>query len=241
MKIKVALFVHIYYQDSWESFICEQINKIKGSEIIYFFNLCNSLDIPELTASIKKSLPDAYIIATPNKGKDVGGKLALMDLYLLTGVATDFIIFLHDKKSPHSLYGDRWREKLFKIIRPEYVKKITAMFGKEPSVGIIGAKEFILNESVIRGNEVEAVNRRKTEQLAAKYNIHTKDFRFIGGTMFWVRSIIYIDFFKQFAPLECRKLLEQGNVMDMELGTYTHSWERLFCHIATARFKMKGV
>lgn len=239
--IKIALFVHVYYTDSWDSFICDNLKKIHRPGFYYFFNLCNSLNTSGLSARIKESFPDAYIITTPNKGKDIGGKLALMDLYLSTSVSTDFIILLHDKKSPHSLNGDLWRERLFKIIHPEYVNIIIKMFSKEPKIGLIGAKEFIMNEYDKGKKKYESLNNDKLMQLFHKYNIHTKDFRFIGGTMFWVRTTIFSDFFKRVPPLECRKMLEPGNITDMDQGTYTHSWERLFCHIATSRFKLKGV
>ena len=40
------------------------------------------------------------------------------------------------------------------------------------------------------------------------------------------------DFFSRHPALEARAPLEEGNVMDLQYGTYTHSWERLFCFIA---------
>jgi lipopolysaccharide biosynthesis protein len=108
-----ALLVHIYYQDSWEKIFKQQMKNLQQFAPVILINLCNTTSgNRETITSIKKDFPGALVITTPNKGKDIGGKLALVDLYINTGQQTDYIIFLHDKVSPHSITGERWRNKL---------------------------------------------------------------------------------------------------------------------------------
>ncbi len=58
------------------------------------------------------------------------------------------------------------------------------------------------------------------------------DHRFVAGAMFWIRSSIIQNFFSTHSALSCREMLEEGNFTDQYEGTYTHSWERIFCFLA---------
>jgi hypothetical protein len=59
--------------------------------------------------------------------------------------------------------------------------------------------------------------------------------------MFWVRALPLINFFKEHAPLDIRRTLEPGNVMDETHGTYTHAWERMLSWLITEQgYHLKG-
>jgi hypothetical protein len=78
-----ALFIHIYNQDSWEKIFKERLKEIQELSPLILINLC--LAHPgnaELIASIRKDFPEAFIITTTNKGRDIGAKLALIDFFL---------------------------------------------------------------------------------------------------------------------------------------------------------------
>jgi len=78
-----ALFIHIYHHDSWEKIFKEQLVRIQESSPLILINFC--LDRPgngESISSIRNDFPDAFIITTPNKGRDIGGKLALVDFFM---------------------------------------------------------------------------------------------------------------------------------------------------------------
>jgi hypothetical protein len=58
------------------------INLREFSPVI-LINLC--LTKPgnaDLVSSIRSDFPQAFIIMTPNKGRDIGGKMALMDFFM---------------------------------------------------------------------------------------------------------------------------------------------------------------
>src|SRR5882672_10561652 len=143
----LALLIHIYYHDSWKEIFRNQLKELEIHAPLIMINLC--VDIPGsslLMQAIKKDFPWAYVIMTPNKGKDIGGKLALVDMFIKTKQDSKYIAFLHDKVSPHAITGERWRTKLFSIIQPGKIGSVIEEFQHNAKTGIIGAKDFIKNE-----------------------------------------------------------------------------------------------
>lgn len=236
-----SILIHIYYPTSWNDFLRERLLDIAVYQPNLLVNLCNVNDNKELITAIKADFPHAFIIITPNKGKDIGGKMALVDLFLKLKLESDYLIFLHDKISPHALKGKVWRKTLLKIIVKENVKKIIHLFNSHNTIGIIGAKEFIQNEYDEKLKRFDTPNETKLKFLLNQFDLKTTYFSFIGGTMFWVRTSIITDFFKQHRPLNCRRMLEYGNVMDTNEGTYSHAWERILSWIAVENYSMKGI
>ncbi|MBS1736087.1 MAG: hypothetical protein JSS98_05705 [Bacteroidetes bacterium] len=238
-----ALLIHIYYHESWEKIFREQLYSLKDYSPLIMINLC--LDIPgskDLTRTIKNDFPEALITTTPNKGKDIGGKLALINLFLDTRQAADYIVFLHDKISPHSITGDQWRTTLFSIINQKNITGILKEFTNNKKAGILGAKNFIKNEYDTKKEAWETTNSEKLEEMISMYHLKVTDHTFVAGTMFWVRSSIIRNFFTKFSPLDCRKLLEEGDPTDQYEGTYTHSWERILCWLANdQQYSIKGI
>src|SRR5258705_3763954 len=163
-------------------------------------NLCmNNSGNSRIVSDIKADFPRAFILTTPNKGRDVGGKLALIDFFIKTKQQPEFIVFLHDKISPYSITGERWRTELFSIIDPAKVKIIIKEFQSNEAIGIVGVKEFIKNEFDKRRNKLKTANSYKIKDLIVKYNLTVTDHNFIAGTMFWIRSAIIIKFFSVYS------------------------------------------
>jgi lipopolysaccharide biosynthesis protein len=155
---------------------------------------------------------------------------------------SEYIVFLHDKQSNHWFAGELWRKKLFTIINPEKVKVILDEFRENPKTGLIGSRDFIRNEYNKKTNEFKTTNNDKIKELVAKYNLRISDYRFIAGTMFWMRSSIIEKFFSMNSALGCREMLEEGNFTDDREGTYAHSWERVFCWLGNAQgLTIKGI
>jgi lipopolysaccharide biosynthesis protein len=238
-----ALLIHIYYRDSWEKIFKEQLKNLQRYSPVILINLCiTTPGIREVIASIKQDFPGAYIITTPNKGKDIGGKLALVDLYINTGLETDYIIFLHDKVSPHSITGERWRNKLFSIIEPDRIKSIIKEFQNNSKLGLVGARDFLKNEFDEKKKMMDTRNSEKIQELIRRYGLVITDHTFIVGMMFWIRTEIIRGFFSKNLPLNCREQLEEADSTDQHEGTYTHSWERIFCWLANDQhYTLKGI
>jgi lipopolysaccharide biosynthesis protein len=238
-----ALFIHIYNHDSWEKIFREQLIKIQAFSPLILINLCLAHpDNSELISLIRDDFPDALIITTPNKGRDIGGKLALIDFFLKADLRSEYIVFLHDKQSHHWFRGESWRQKLFEIIEPGKVRGILEEYRKNPKTGIMGAIDFIKEELDKKTNEFNTTNNRKIKELITVYGLKLNDYRFVAGAMFWVRSQIINRFFSIHSALGCREMLEEGNFTDQYEGTYTHSWERIFCFLANDQdYTIKGI
>lgn len=238
-----ALFIHIFYQDSWSKVFRDQLAHLKTYSPSILINLClTNPHNSRLIASIRNDFPGAFIITTPNKGKDIGGKLALIDFFLQAKLQSDYIVFLHDKQSNHWFAGEWWREKLFTIIDPEKIRSILEEFRDHPKTGLIGSKDLIRNEYDKKTNEFRTTNNNKIKELITTYNLRISDYRFVAGTMFWIRTSIIEKFFSANSALGCREMLEEGNFTDDLEGTYAHSWERVFCWLGNADgFTIKGI
>lgn len=239
---KVAVLVYVYYESSVE-FLIEELNHLKELQAQFFFCFCNK-GISDLGAiyKIQSAFPQAYTIQTPNKGKDIGAKLALIHLCLEINLNVDYYIFLHDKQSPHTSTGTAWRKKLFRIVEPASVRSIIELFRANPKVGIAAAEEFIVNEYNDSTTVFATTNHEILKELLHQYTFPKINYDFVGGTMFWMRSAIVNDFFLKHDPLQIRSTLESGNVLDNLKGTNTHAWERMFSWIAAAlSYQIKGI
>ena len=239
----LALLVHIYNQETWERLFRNQLRNLQIYSPTILINLC--LTQPgnsNLISAIRKGFPDAFIITTPNKGRDIGGKLALINFFLKAKLQSEYIVFLHDKQSHHWFAGETWRKKLFEIIEPDKIKTILEEYHTNPQTGVIGTNVFVKNEYDKKTNEFKTTNNNKIKELIARYNFKITDYRFVAGAMFWMRSSIIQKFFSIHSPLDCREMLEEGNFTDDYEGTYTHSWERIFCWLANDQgYSIKGI
>lgn len=226
----VTLMVHIYYDDSWKE-IKRKLMYFNNGNNSFLFSISDACLAKELIIKdIKLCFKNSYTLVTSNIGKDIGGKLALIDLYLLLKIQSSFIIFLHDKQSPQTMVGELWKNNLYKIIEPDNHKKILQCF-KNENIGIVGAKEHIINE-YDSSKKTFRHNNDMTQKLLKRYNISITDYNYLSGTMYWLRSSIIKKFFSANDPISLRENLESGNVTDDQENTLTHTWERMFCWIA---------
>ena len=239
---KVAVLTHIFYDTAFDSFK-ESLLDLKEFNACYLFSISQDcLQKTSIINTIKETFPEAYIIETPNIGKDIGGKLALIDLHLRLNIQSDYIILLHDKLSPQALNGNEWRDKLLKIIEKGNIETILDIFLNNESIGLVANKECISNEYANQSNSFATVNNDLLKEYLITYQIKTSNYDFIPGTMFWIRSNIIKDFFTKYPPLEIRKKLEPGNVLDNLTGTHTHVIERLLGLLAGCYgYKIQGI
>jgi len=248
MKPSYSIFFHNYYgdHDFWINFFEE---KLQFATILYYNIVTDSIYNFELEKNkvfadfkIKKNIQKIIFRYSPNKGKDIGGKLILLDAYLRLNLETDYGLFFHDKKSPYKVGSEVWSHNLFKIAEPSFFQKAIKLFENNSNVGIIAAKGNLKNEWNIDTKTFISNNNLLLTQLQNQFKIFPRNYQYVAGTMFWVKMQPLTIFFNNFAPLLIRELLEKGNVSDESFGTYTHCWERLFCWIVSMQnFKIKTV
>lgn len=234
----ICIFLHIYYPGSLPELL-PLLRPLLRDDDYLFINLVQDThrQMPEIPKQ-----ENIIVTRSTNKGKDVGGKLLLLDLYLRLGIKSEYMIFLHDKQSPHAATSGFWKTELYRIIEPEQVLIIQSVFNKAKKVGLAGSKRFIQNEWNTKTKLFETTNHAILLELLNQYRFLINDYSFVAGTMFWVRSCIYETFFLQHAPLAIRAMLEEGDVLDLDNGSFTHAWERLFSWIATAQgYKLYGI
>ncbi|MEO6903063.1 MAG: rhamnan synthesis F family protein [Bacteroidia bacterium] len=229
---KIVIIAHIFYENGWD-LIAPQVKNLEHFQPALFVNICsNNLNKTKIINEINKTFQNAIVIISPNIGKDIGGKLAALDLSIRLNIKTDYYILLHDKNSPHTTLADMWREKLFKIVQKDNIPLILSLFLNNDKLGIVSAKEFISNEYDSKAKKFESTSNEIIKNLISKYQLNISNYDFVGGTMFWVKAEIYNNFFNKYNPLEIRATLEKGNVFDNIHGTTTHAWERILSYIA---------
>ncbi|MDB5277545.1 MAG: hypothetical protein JWR61_2500 [Ferruginibacter sp.] len=237
----IAVLYHIFYEDSCD-LICQELKSLNKQETIFLFNIC--IDTPDkinISKILKDRFPHCIIITTSNKGKDIGAKLALLQLFLQLQIEADYLLFLHDKKSLQALKSATWKKDLLKIISPDGIGQTMKIFQENQSCGIIATEEYIIKELFEQGL-FSGTNGSILTALMTKYEIRPPSYSFVAGTMFWARAKPVNDFFRRHCPLEIRKELEDGNVLDNFYGTVTHTWERLLSWVITSQhYSIKGI
>ena len=240
-KPDIAVLYHIFYEDSCE-LVCRELQPLCIYNPFFLFNIC--AETPEkitISKTLKNVFPNCFIITTSNRGKDIGAKLALFKLFLQLEIQADYLLLLHDKKSLQALKSSTWKNDLLKIVSAEGIRNTIETFEENEACGIIGTKEYVIKEP-FENNEFIGSNGKILHRLLKEYGVNLTSYEFVAGTMFWARSLPLKNFFSQHDPLEIRKTLEDGNVIDNFSGTITHSWERILSWIITNDgYYIKGI
>ncbi len=232
---KLAIVCHLFYSDIAPQLV-RKLQIFSGENITFFVNIQgDSPDHIVLQAEVSKKLHNCRIITTPNKGRDIGAKLFLVNMMLLLDSAAEFTLIIHDKNSPHLENSNYWRDNLFRVIEPKFLGQIFDVFKEFPEVGIVGSAKYIQNEYNESDNKFVCSSNTQIKEVLKKYDIHTKNYDFVAGNIFWIRTKILKTFFEKRSILKIRADLEMGNALDFTKGTYIHSWERIMSWIATSQ------
>lgn len=206
-------------------------------------NKCTNLLITSCYSDVIAELDSekAILFNVSNQGKDIGGKLASLQYYFNYCTKTDLLFLLHDKISIQSLNAAYWYDKLYAVFSDEFIESTISSFSDQKT-GMVGAKEFLMNEYDPSEKVFRTTNNKILKQLLSGYDLKPESYEFIAGSIFATRSKILEEFFKNKSPLKVRSTLERGNVIDLYEGTYTHSWERLFAFIISSYgYTVKGL
>lgn len=142
---RITVFAHLFYPSLFNE-ILPFLLGLSEYNVHHYINVGSDFSVDQVQNQIRKALPSCFLLQSPNKGKDIGGKLALLELYIQLKETSDYFIFIHDKLSPQLLNGDKWRNQLLRILEVKAIKEILQLFETASDIGIIGSKEHISNE-----------------------------------------------------------------------------------------------
>lgn len=240
--LKPLVLCHIFFTDIALHFM-EQLTALCSYNAFFIFNISEALARNvHFTDLLKGIFPDSIIISMPNKGRDIGGKLSALNLALQLNIDSDICLFIHDKKSQHIDAGELWRDELFKIIDPTQLPKVFQQFATDNETGIVCSKRYIQNEYIPDTGSFTCTSNKQLKYLIGTYEIDTKNYNFVAGNIFWIRSSLLKDFFAGRALFDIKAELEAGNALDFRNGTFIHGWERAMSWIATSQgYKLYGI
>jgi len=230
-----AVVAHVFYEDTWPDIA----GVLKRLTIPFDLIVTTVPGRDWLVGAVARDFPDAEVIVSENRGRDVRPFLELLEAGRLDRYR--YVCKIHGKKSHDggriSYLGALWRRRsLFDLLAgPGIAQSIVNAFEADASVGIIGPRAFRLPSETSPLEPSWGKTRPKVLELAAKMGVAPGEFRldFYGGTMFWVRP-------EALRPLRDLNLAcafpEEQGLLD---GGLEHATERLFTTSAVvAGFKL---
>lgn len=225
---KLAVLVHIYYFDLWSE-LCEYIQNIE-SEFDLYINIVATIWQPDMHQVIRADFPNANILISPNRGRDLGGHLSLMAH--LDFAQYNLFCLIHTKKSPHidPRVSNIWRRDLLNALLGSKAKashNLTLM-NHYPHIGLIGSRYW---RSTAIGD-----NLRNYQYLLEMFGIKEtfRNCEYLSGTMMLIRSSIMEQIYEKLHNLE----LESGDEQELGFhidGQVAHAIERIIGNLVRDR------
>ena len=234
-SIKIAVVVHIYYQELWPE-IKLNLSKITSNYDLYV--TLSSDHIDSISDDILDFKSNTTILFVPNKGADVGPFFTVLNFCMSLNKKYDWVLKIHGKKSlltGHS-HGETWRKLNYSTLIPSNFNKIFNEL-TVPSVGMVGLSKYLMSMSsrdlVLKNN----YNKENMEYFINRLKLKDSQLLFFAGTMFWIKYSILENTFKN------NKItiddFEEGHSKD---GTKAHAMERIFANIVRhSNYKLLGI
>lgn len=221
----IAVQVHMFYLDVLDETI-DQLNKIP-----YPFDCYISTDTPEKKLQIAKALNDkckcsnTYVEVFDNRGRDVAPFLCQMASHM---EEYEYICHIHSKKTKTADHGNDWREYIFKHLfgSPEYLKRVFALFEKDPNLGLVMPETYpVLELQAEWSGNAEGVRNMMHSMFGAVELPNVPVFPV--GNMFWARSAAVKKLFA--LNLKQEDFPPEAGQMN---GTIAHQIERSWVYVA---------
>ena len=219
-----AIVVHIYYPDLWEEFR-ETLQKVEVPHDLFITLTWRGEETLALKAQIEADFPGAFIIAVPNKGRDILPFLTLINSGALDGYRA--LAKLHTKKSPHRDDGDQWRRHLISGILPEtgLAARLEA-FLADPEAAF-----WVADGQHYTGQEWWGSNLERTRQILARIEVTMPEgvLSFPAGSIYWIKPLM-VQLLKSL-QLNADHFETETAQVD---GTLAHAIERVLGFLAMA-------
>lgn len=222
----IAVHLHIHFVEPLE----ELLDTLGGLGVSFDLFVTTTDPSGCVRQSVHARFPQATVLQLPNKGKDIGPFLQVLEQERLDRY--DLVLKLHGKRSRNDpeymdvvrtlfgndiVDGDDWRRKLIAPIAgtPVRVARILQAFAEDPKLGMLGAEKFICS--------APDANSDPYTELCDCLGV-APECRFFGGTMFWIRG-------KLLQRLHEAKITQSDFDADQAQaveGTLEHAFERVF-------------
>lgn len=225
-KVGVDILLHLYHPNLWNEFN-DYFRSLPISFTLYV-NLVRGVS-DWMYETISKSYPSAKIITSENRGKDIGGYLRLINMWLKETNTSNYLVLCHSKSQPG------WRRELLDSIFKKNTLRIISIFESNANIGMIGSANWYVS---YYGERVYCGEGNFLSNYLERFKLKREHLNFIAGTMFWARSEIFRKFFTDNDPMELLTDLEFGNSRH---PSNTHAMERIFGAIVSKNYKILGI
>ena len=182
---RICILVHIYYPELWPE-LAAFVRNLQVVPADVFVNVTDSQWTPKLHRQLREFCPGAFVQLSPNRGRDIGGHLRLLNNVDIQRY--DTFALMHTKKSGHlpEAMATGWRQGLIAPFagNSAVASECLKLFREQPNTGMVGAAAWRAHS--MNGNQVEV------DRLMTRFGIELRNRRldFVSGTMFLIRAEI---------------------------------------------------
>ncbi len=226
-KNTIAVVLHLYYPDMWESDFKETLERLYKTVP---FDLYVNVQTGKLAVAkhIKDTFDNAFVYETPNKGRDI--LPFIRSARILNRSGYEAVLKVHSKRSPQRIDGHQWLSDMLNKLVPESKVLLAEMSASITSgdAGLIGPSEHFLALPVSAQSKHE--NTPALRDIFRRVYADDGD-NFLGrawlengffeGSMFWI-NLKAIEPVLEAVFESDRYDSEQGQTD----GTYAHAVER---------------
>lgn len=229
MCASVAICFHLGYYNRFKEFtpyIDNVIHCCAKADIYITYR--EDISLEKVIELCCKKYPRAHIMKATN-GCDTGAFLLQIKAIITSGKDYDYVFKIHTKSSNDNFTN--WTQELLHKTAGSYdkVNRVLQTFESDHKIGMIGGKKWVLQREIDYPMFREICTRNKI----------IPDGYFIGGTIFWVRTILLHRIFKSVDIDFEYSLCEKGKPNE---PSYTHAWERIYgLIVSTCGCYIKGL
>ncbi len=221
-ETSIAVVIHLYYVEAWPLF-AKSLRVLDGQK----FDLFVSLQTKDIAygENVLDNFPAAYVIETPNHGRDILPFMKIATVIDKAGYKT--ILKLHSKKSPHRTDGSDWLSDMTSCLLSSNKSTLKQVLHtlETPNTGVIGPRDQYLALSV--NFEANGINMtkilNKLYDKKTSYRVLQSErsaYGFFAGSMFWAR----IDAIRPLLQFDIADFDPEKGQID---GTFAHAFERI--------------
>jgi hypothetical protein len=219
-RVDVCILIHAFYPELLPELVGFAQN-FRDLSFDIFVNVVDLAWTPALLRELRSICPGAFVMASNDCGRDVGGFARLLEQVDIDRYVC--FAFLHSKKSPHVApeKGEHWRRSLINAFAgtPDIARECVEMFKQDPRLGLVAAKEW-------RSHDMGA-NQAHYERLLDLFDVRgrNRDLDYVSGFMFLLRADVVARLFAVLRNLH----FEYGGDKDLAFhidGQIAHGVER---------------